>query len=59
MTTTDTKNRITDAHLALHAATSRLLDDAEILRKRRDELLRLVTIATASDATEQGATDAR
>jgi len=45
MTTTDTKDRIMDAHLAMHAATSRLLDDAELLRKRRDELLKLVSAA--------------
>ena len=58
MTTTDAKNKIMDAHLALHAATARLLDDAELLRQRRDELLRLVTITNASDDTE-GTTDAR
>ena len=58
MTTTIDKQQIMDAHLALHAATSRLLDDAELLRKRRDELLRLVTMATAPDET-QGATDGR
>jgi hypothetical protein len=53
-----TQEQIRDSNLALHVATSRLLDDAETLRQRRDELLRLVTITNASDET-QGATDAR
>ena len=53
-----TQEQIRDANLALHVATSRLLDDADLLRKRRDELLRLVTITNASDDTE-GTTDAR
>lgn len=53
-----TQEQIRDANLALHVATKRLLDDAELLRQRRDELLRLVTITTASVDTE-GTADAR
>lgn len=50
--TIETKDRIMEAQLALHAATSRLLDDAEILRQRRDELWRLV--ASPSEGEREG-----
>jgi hypothetical protein len=50
-----TQEQIRDANLALHAATSRLLADAEELRKRREEFLRLVSVGANEDDDELGA----